>query len=474
MAFKGNRHFIEALEESGDLVRVKEETDWDLEAGAFVRYSNEKKGPAILFEKIKDYPVGYSIFGSPLGTYRRLAIALGLKPDVSVREVQAAFEKGIEHPIKPIIVDSGRCKEKIFTGAKADLFRLPSPLIHDGDGGRYIGTWHMLVTKDPDSQWTNWGMYAMMIYNRNHIVGAWRPASDLGKILASKYFSRGKPMPFAAVIGADPLSALASITPFGIGQNEVDYAGGLIGSPLELVKCETNDLLVPAHAEIVLEGEILPNLEEQHGPFGEHPGYRIPADRRPVCCIHAITHRRDPILTMTNPGVMVYDGNVCSSMTASVAHKKHLKEHGIPVTDVDIPAIGGQHMIVVGVKPTTANMAMRIKNILLSRPVWQHKILVVEDDVDVFNLDEVMHAFATKCHPFRGVTASHEYGVTVLSPYLDPFEREARKGASLLLDCTWPTEWSKEKEISPRVSFNEVYPEDVKKTVLRKSKKYKL
>src|SRR3990167_6976688 len=165
---KDNRLFIEKAEKTGDVVRVKQEVDWDLEAGAITRRTNEIRGPAPFFEKVRDYPSGYRIFGSPLGTYRRMAISLGLEPATSIRALQDEFESRTEHLVKPVLVKNAPCKEHILRGDEVDLFKFPVPMIHDGDGGRHIGTWHIIITRDPSSEWVNWGLYRLMAHNRRY------------------------------------------------------------------------------------------------------------------------------------------------------------------------------------------------------------------------------------------------------------------------------------------------------------------
>ena len=222
------REFIKALEKTQDIVHMKEEVDWDLEAGAISRLVSESSGPAILFEKIKDYDDRYRILGGPLATWRRVAIAMGLLPQTSVREIHRVYEERVDQPIKPVLGVSAPCKQNIFLREnEIDLYRLPAPLCHEGDGGRYIGTWDLIVSKDPDSDWMNWGMYRFMIQSRKYLVGAAAPFSHLGTILKKKYLPTRRSMPVAVVIGADPLCSLAAATGYRVGENEVDFAGGL-------------------------------------------------------------------------------------------------------------------------------------------------------------------------------------------------------------------------------------------------------
>lgn len=476
MIVKDNRQFLAALEKSGDVARIKEEVDWDGEVGALVRRSMERKAQAIYCEKIKDYPSGYTIFGAPIATHRRLAVALGLKPETPLKETQHHYEKRIESPIKPILVKEGPCQENVLLGKDVDLFRLPAPMVHWGDGGRYIGTWHVVVMQDPDppqAGWVNWGMYRQMVYNRTTIVGAWHIHNQGGMLLWSKYMPTRTPMPVAIAIGINPICALVGVAPFNVGQSEVDYAGALLGEPVELVKCRTVGLMVPAHAEIVLEGEIIPEMRMPEAPFGEYTGYRTALNPRGVACrVKAITFRNNPILTMDNPGLPVDSSGVCWAMTSAAANKKLLQGQGVPVTDVHFPPEASNMIAFVSVKRMYSNVAMKVYHVLQGGAEWAPKVFVMDDDVDVFDLNEVLHTFATRCHPERGIKITEGESGNALHPFLSPKERYWGQGASNLFDCTWPYTWSRRTDIPPRVSFREAYPDEVKEKVLKKWNKY--
>ncbi|NIO11016.1 MAG: UbiD family decarboxylase, partial [Deltaproteobacteria bacterium] len=157
------REYIDRLDAEGELQRIDAEVDWNLEVGAVIRRSYDLKAPAPFFQKIKGYPKGFRILGAPVGTsanpnqyYARLAISLGLEANANPTSIMEEYMRRSKNRIKPVVVKSGPCKQNIFTGSNVDLERFPIPLIHDGDGGRYLGTWHMVATKDPDTGWVNW------------------------------------------------------------------------------------------------------------------------------------------------------------------------------------------------------------------------------------------------------------------------------------------------------------------------------
>ena len=466
MAFMDNRQFITALEKAGEIVRIKQEVDWELEAAAIARRAAETQGPACLFEKIKDYPPGHRIFSGGVATYRRLAIAMGLSPDTPVKDIYAEWERRDAHPIKPVVVKDAPCKENIMRGNDIDIFKLPAPLIHDGDGGRYIGTWDIVVCQDPDRDWTNWGTYRFMLHTRKSLVGAPLPLSHLAMILTQKYVPTNTPMPTALVIGADQISTLVGGAGYRIGENEAEFAGALCQEPIELVKCETSNLLVPAHAEIVIEGDILPSQSQIEGPFGEYTGYRTrPGGDGLILQVKAVTYRNSPIVTMVPLGVPVDEATVSGAITMAMTYKRRLKKAGLPITDVSLPLEGACHVVVVGVKRGGIEIAEQIRTFLTSRRVPITKIIVVDEDVDVFNFGEVLHALGVKCHSVRGVVPKeHPGGGNPLTPCYTVEERAKHLGATALWDCTWPKDLPAE-ETPVKGSFNTIYPDAIKQKV---------
>ncbi len=474
MIHKDVREFIDELKKTEDIIQVDHEVNWDLELGAIGRRAYEKKEKAILFNKVKDYP-GQSVFSGMLGTFRRVAISLGLPPSSSVKDIYAEYEKRIENPIKPEVVDSAPCKENIISENDVDLYQFPTPYLHDGDGGRYIGTWAFEVTKEPDTGWQNWGMYRFMIHNKRYIVGWPRFSGHLGKVLHEKYVPNNEPMPMALVIGTNPSCLSVSTVSFGIGVDEADYAGALNQGPEQLVKCETSDLLVPANSEIVIECEILPDRVTPEGPFGEYPGFRTEGMRSGVLGrVKAITYRNSPVFTTIPLGIPPDDSSVVASMTAGVAMKRRLLRHGVPVKDVYVPPAGVTHLVVVGVKQGGRKVAEQVRDVFLSgRRVDVNKIIVVDDE-DPFNFDEVIHAFSTKCHPVHGGMFSEvDPGKgNALTPCYTAEERRSHKGGLMVFDATWPAEWSRWNEVPVKNSFEMMYPDQIKKSVLENWEKY--
>jgi phenylphosphate carboxylase alpha subunit len=475
MAFKDHRDFFELLEKEGELLRIKQEVDWDVEAGAIGRKAYELEGPCILFEKIKDYPNKGMISNGTTGTWSRVALALGLPKTTSIREIYKVYEEKVVKKIPPRVIkkENAPCKEHVMIGDEVDLYEFPSPMIHEGDGGRYIGSWDLVVSKDPETGWTNWGMYRFMVHTKNWLSGWPQVNSQLAMMFRERYLPKNEPIPVALVLGTDPISHITATAPFPPQVSEVEIAGGMRGEPVELVPCETVDLLVPAHSEIVVEGHILPDKVTPDGPFGEYPGYRSGTMCKGVAMkVSAVTYRTNPIVTMISLGMPPDDASIAASLSAAAAMKSGLIRKGVPVTDVYVPPEGVTHLIVVGVKKGGSEMARRVLDFFTARRVWTNKHMMVDADVDVFNMSEVIHAFASKCHPGRGIALEwYEGRANPLTPFYSLEERKRLKGVSVVFDCTWPLEWS-DDIIPPKVSYRNIYSKETQEKVDKNWKKY--
>ncbi len=468
MPFKDLREFITKLEKEDEARRFEEEVDWNLEAGAIVRRASEAGLPAPFFQKIKDYPGEHTILGGVLAKIRRVAIAMDMPPDTPVKELMDVYIQRKQQPVKPVLVKSGPCKENIQTGDKIDLLKFPVPMVHQGDGGRYFGTWHLTITKSPDSDWVNWGMYRHMLQNKNTLALQAGPPTHIRR-MRSQY---DKPMEVAIAIGVEPVSTICAASPLPYGVSEVDVAGGIRGEPVELVKCETVDLMVPATAEIVIEGEIRPDELMDEGPFGEYTGYmggrRAP---RPVIRVKAVTHRNNPIFTMSCVGAPVGDDHALQAVTRSAGFLEALRAEGLPVTGVYVPPETVTYLVVVAVKGAAARADQVAYTIWASRAGgYTPYIIVVEDDVDPFNMTQVLHALVTRCHPYRGIVRLEGSIASALVPWATKHEQKYLMGAKAYFNCLWPPDWEAE-DIPAKCSFDSIYPPEIQQKALAKWQK---
>ena len=403
MAFSDLREFITALDKSGDLVRVKKEVDWDMEVGAISRRNFEQSGPAILFEKIKDYSPGYAILNGPVATWRRVAIALGLPPDTSVRQLYAAYEERREKKIKPVVVQSAPCQENVMIGSEVDVYKLPAPMVHDGDGGRYIGTWDIIITKDPETGWTNWGMYRFMTHTQNMLTGWPQATSQLAMMMKEKYLPRKQPMPVAIVIGCESLCHMVATDPYRPGENEADYAGGLRGASVELIQCKTQDLMVPAHAEIVIEGEVLPDRIALDGPFGEYPGYygagALKPRQSPVIKFDSMTCKKNPIYqTLITGPTIGYESTHFSGLSKEAMLYTITSRMCPQVCSVNV--LVSRNIAVVQVNGDITNdMAKRLMVEVFSNLIYIKYVVLIDSDVNPADPVDVLWALSTRVDP---------------------------------------------------------------------------
>jgi len=313
----------------------------------------------------------------------------------------------------------------------------------------------------------------LMAHDRKTMTGLVLPFSDMGKMFYGKCEPKNKPLPFAAVIGPDPLCAMASSAPAQIPEDL--FAGMLRGKPVEMVKCETVDLEVPAHAAIIIEGQLVPNVRIEEGPFGEYVGYRTsPREKRNVYRVKCITYRNNPILTMANMGMPTDEGQLLRSFSLGLEMERLLKSQGIPITGVYMYPESTHHLVVVGVKPSYTNIATQIGNLVFGSKLspWFYYVIVVEDDVDIYNWKEVMHAFSTRCHPVEGIRVYKHGLCSPVTPFLDQKNRVLGNGAQVLFDCTFPIHWDRKTERPALISFNTAYPEEIKQKVLSKWTRY--
>ncbi len=462
--YPDNRAFIEALRASGDLVQVDREVDWDLEMGAIVRRVCEKRGPSPYFTKIKDYE-GFEALGAPLATYRKLAVALGMPADSRIPDIAAVYLERTEGtPIPPRVVDRSEapCKDVVHVGDDANLFDLPAPMVHDGDGGRYLCTWHMIVAGRPGHRRGQLG----------HVPADGVRREDHGRARCCRSAtwarcSTARACPGTSRCPSPPSSAWtrwpASPRARPRRSPRTQLCGMLMGEPVELVKCETNDLLVPAQAEIVIEGEILPGINMYEAPFGEYTGYRTsPREERSVYRVKAITHRTRPILAVSNMGVPTDEGQLLRSFSLALEMEKLLRSQGIPITGVYMLPESTHHLVVIGVKPAYSGIAQQCAQLVFGSKLgpWFHQVIVVDDKTDIYSIPEVIHAFSTRCDPSRDIHIYANSVGTPLNPYASPADRRIGRGSKVCFDCLWPPEWTR-GETPILVSFASVYPKDI-------------
>ena len=404
------REFLGEVEKGGELKTVTG-AHWDKEMGAVTEVLYRElvdKAPALLFDEIPGYPKGFRCLYGMMGSPLRLSLTLGLDTAVSARRIDMlnavrAKMKSFE-PIQPREVNDGPVYENIMEGDDVDLLKLPVPIHHEHDGGRYIGTACGVITRDPDSGRVNVGTYRVQVRSKNTCT-SYISNGKQGRIHRDKYLAAGKPCPMVIVVGIDPVTYMAARYTLSDKVAELDWAGGLQGRPLDVVKGEITGLPFPASAEIVLEGEVSATETDLEGPFGEWHGYYAgEARQEPVITIKRVYFRNDPILTCAASQKPPHSHLFERCFIRSAALMDSLEGAGIPdVKGVWAHQAGaGRTFIVVSIKQRYfghSTQAGLVASQVSPAGYIGRWIVVVDDDIDPSDIHDVIWAMGTRCDP---------------------------------------------------------------------------
>jgi 4-hydroxy-3-polyprenylbenzoate decarboxylase len=417
VAYKDLREFIEVLEKKGMLRRIKTEVSAELEITEILDRVVKSGGPALLFENVKGYKL--PVFANAFGTMERMCLALSVN---SLDEIGMRIQKLLElkapsslwEGIKmlpqvaeltsfaPRHVNSGPCKEVVLKdGFSLDEF--PILKCWPGDGGRFI-TLPLVFTKNPSSGKQNVGMYRMQVHDGKTTGMHWH----IHKHGARDYADAAKDgkIEVAVAIGADPAVVYSATAPLPDSIDEMMFAGFLRKKNVELVKCETVDLYVPAHAEIILEGYVDAKERRAEGPFGDHTGYYSLEDEFPVFHITCITRRKNPIYHATVVGIPPMEDAYLGKATERIflpLMKTQLPE----IVDINLPVEAVFHnLCIVSIKKRYPGHAKKVMFALwgMGQMMFAKTIIVLDDDVNVQDMGEVLWATTTRIDPARDVT----------------------------------------------------------------------
>jgi UbiD family decarboxylase len=422
MSHKDMREFIGELEEAGELHRIKTQVDWDLELSAIMRKVFEKDGPACLFENVKGSD--FSVFSGGFFRAKKYGIAVGAPPDV--RSILKMMLKATENPIAPVMVADGPCKENIDVGDKINLEKFPVPRWFHLDGGRYIGTLGAIITKDPDTGIRNMGVYRQQIAGKNRLGML---ATQQCGINLQKYRIRKMPMPIATAIGVPPSVLAAAIVRAPYREDELGIAGGIMGEPVPLVKCETIDLEVPANSEIVIEGEIPPDADlwVEEGPFGEFTGCcsSVHSEIKPVVNVTAVTYRNNPIFQGCSPGIPPNEETTFREIGTTVGAWRNILKAGVPgVKEVYATEMGcAEFVIVVSMDQQyyLGNAREVIEAVFATVGKTTKWVIVVDDDIDIFDRGQVEWALSVRVQPHRDIIITDDrHSGNPLDPSIHP------------------------------------------------------
>lgn len=427
MPFDDPRDFLEFLDERKELLRITDEVDPKYEIGAYIRKTSDQQGPALLFENVKGHAM--IVAGGIFATRERVLMAM----ESNDEEIYDKFYHGVTHAIPGRIVETGPCKEVVLKGDEVDLESLPIPTYALGDGGAFI-THGVQISKDPETGAKNASIYRMQLQGKRQMGILCEGYHDLYRQYV-KAEATGKPLEVAVALGIDPVIMLATQVRAGYGQDEMEIAGGLRGKAVDLVKCETVDLEVPASTEIVLEGLVLPHRRESEGPFGEYSGYYGPAAMRPVVEITAITHRKNPIYHAGLTGEPMTENHFLKVLPYEMTMYKDLKASFPGVKAVHYTAAGCcEYMVYVSMKTTFRGEGRNALMAILGNVLHPKIAVVVDDDIDIFKDEKVLWAIATRAKPIEDVVIIPKYP----SPALDPTVPEGTLGSAMGIDATRP------------------------------------
>jgi 4-hydroxy-3-polyprenylbenzoate decarboxylase len=451
------REWLREVERLGELEKI-DGVDWDLELAALAELASEKFGahdrarPALLFDRISGYPEGRRVAANLVSSVSRLSLTLGMDPGLGEFDFIQQWRQRVKKisPIEPEFVADGPLFENRVEGVDIDLLAFPVPRWHELDGGRYIGTDDLVVTRDPEDGWVNVGTYRVMVHAKDRIGLHMSPGKH-GRVHRDKYFAAGKPCPVAISFGHHPIFFLVASTDAPYGVSEYAYASGILGRPVKLVRGPLTGLPLPADAEIAIEGEVIPGETTVEGPFGEWTGYYASSQNEPVIRVKAVYHRRDPILCGF-PLLRPSSGdNLHSGLIRSALLWNALDDAGVPgVKGVWAHPAAGRFLTVVAIRqsyPGHAKQAAVIASQCRAGAYLGRYVVVVDDDVDITKSDEVLWAMGTRSDPSRSI----EIIDRCWSGPLDPAIRREEKGYSsrALIDATRPYEW---REKFPAVS----------------------
>ncbi len=422
MHYKDLRHFIEQLEQLGELKRIKLEVDPYLEITEICDRTLQAEGPALLFENPKGYsiPILANLFGTP----KRVALGMGQSSTTALREVGQllAFLKEPEPPkgfkdtlgklplFKQVLnmpaktINKAVCQQNILVGKDIDLSKFPIQTCWPGDVGPLI-TWGLVITQGPHKSRQNLGIYRQQVIGKNKVIMRW--LSHRGGALDFQDWQQtypDKPFPVAVALGTDPATTLAAVTPVPDSLSEYAFAGLLRGSRTEVTSCLTSKLQVPAAAEIILEGFIYPNEMADEGPFGDHTGYYNEVEKFPVFTIERITHRHQPIYHSTYTG-RPPDEPAILGLALNEVFIPILQKQFPEIIDFYLPPEGCSYrMAIISIKKQYPGHAKRIMFGIwsfLRQFMYTKFIIVTDDDINIRKWKDVIWAMTTRMDPVR-------------------------------------------------------------------------
>jgi len=437
MPYKDLRDFLKRLESEGQLLRVEKEVLPEPDIGAAAYAAGEiSNGPAIFFEKIKGYDQKKVVMNVH-GSWKNYALMLDLPMDTPLKQLFQELASRLDRfPVSPKVVHSSPLKETIITKDINIFCELPVFRINECDGGPYLSK-AIIISKDPeDVKNQNLGIYRLQVKDKDRLGIQAAAQHDIGVHLR-KAEELNQPLPVAIAIGNDPIITLVGGMPLQYNEDEYEMAGALRGEPAEIIRAETVDLMVPAGAEIILEGEIIPRKRTIEGPFGEYTGFYSATMKQAEIKIKAITRRKDPmIFENLYVGRPWNEHDYLIGLITSVTLYKQLKAMAPEVVSVNAMYCHGYGTI-ISTKSRVGGYGKIIGAKLLATPhglVYPKFIVIVDEDIDPFNLNEVMWALITRFRADRDLVLIPNAPGSTLDPTGYPRGLVTR----MIMDATKP------------------------------------
>ena len=435
MAINDLRSFMQQLEDEGELLRIEEAVDRKFELSAYVRKCSDEEGPALLFENVKGSEM--PVLGALYNNRRLMLKALQTTEEEAVTD----YLKAMQELSEPVLVDSGACKEVVHTGSSVSLDNIPLPVFSELDNAPFI-TCGVAISKDIDDGTKNASIYRFEKQGDKQL-GVYAPVPHHLGIHMQKAEEQNRPLELAIAIGVSPGVQICTQWEAAYGVDELTLAGALQGTPLEVVKCETVDLEVPATAEIVIEGIVHPGKRQMEGPFGEYTGYYTESYPKPYMEVTAITHRKDPILQVALTGMPTTDNHVLKMIPMEASCYAFLKQRFPGVKKVHFHGAGGVGlMAIVSMKQRTKHEARNMLGTMISAQGTKLAI-AVDEDIDVFDLHQVMWAVSTRFQADKDTIILDRCA----GFQLDPSAPEIGVYSAMAIDATKPHDEEFEKEV---------------------------
>ena len=450
------RTFLANLEQQGEMIRFNKEVDPLANMAAVEWKAYNELGKSSLFTNIKGHE-GWQACSQILADRRKWSIGLGIEEEALLETVSARLRA----PVGTVAVPRAAApvKEVVLVGADADLGDVPAMITSEKDGGRFLAS-GMAIVKDPETGVRNMSIHRQQIMGRDRT--GFLMLHRQARRIYDLYCARGEAMPVAMVFGVHPAIFFGSAYTTRFGVDELELSGGLLGEGVRMVDCETIDVEVPAEAELVIEGEVLPGRLEPEGPFGEVPGTYAQQGHAEVFEVKAITRRRDPVFYAIHCGFPVTDTQQTTALGIEIATREHLRnvEGGLDLRDVRCVTAAGLMMLVLKLRPRVEGQAKTALMAALSGPYLHPKLAIaVDEDIDASDLRQVMWSMTTRVHAEKDVTLipnTRVFPLDNVSPVVEGQDSLHRIGTKWMIDATMPAP----TQVEARARFERAIPKN--------------